>query len=142
VTSQYKQTLDEILTEIAKLRGCSEYPGVPPCSERGGNDTLVRVVTTYNPAIGDTIDPGWGSSEAAATTTLGTNLLVRAECEVARFHGGRCADVYHAMNGPQGTDAPGRYLVTDQAGYPHLNQRGHRLVADRLFALGLAPLHG
>jgi GDSL-like lipase/acylhydrolase family protein len=141
VTAQYKQTLDEILTEIAELRGCSEFPGQPPCSERGGKDTLVLVVTAYNPAIGDTIDPGWGTPEAARKTALGTDLMVNDQCEVARFHGGRCADLYHAMNGPKGTNPAGRYLVTTPDGYPHLNQRGHQLVADDLIAIGLAPLH-
>ena len=136
VTGDYKQTLDEILTQIDELRGCGEMPGVPPCSQRGSVDTLIRVVTVYNAAIGDPVDPGWDSPSVIRPTKLGNDLFVKAECEVVRFHGGKCADLYHLLNGPDGTRSAGPYL----SDWAHLNQRGHRLVANVLIKLGLAPL--
>ena len=137
VTSEYKKTLDEVLTQIDELRGCGGQVDVPPCSQRGQKDTLVRVVTVYNSAIGDTVDPGWNSPESARRTRFANDLFAHAQCEVVRFHGGRCADVYHAMNGRRGTRAAGRYFAGD---YTHLNQEGHRLVARTLANLGYAPL--
>jgi lysophospholipase L1-like esterase len=137
VTGEYKQTLDEILTEIDELRGCGAQPGVPPCSQRGQKDTLLRVVTVYNTTIGDTVDPHWNSPQAARTSRRANDLMVRAQCEVTRFHGGRCADVYHAVTGPSGMRVPEPYLVSDQT---HLNQKGHRLVARTLANLGYSPL--
>ena len=59
VVADYKHTLDQILTQIDVLRGCGEMPGVPPCSQRGHTDTLLRIVTVHNSIIGDTVDPGW-----------------------------------------------------------------------------------
>ena len=138
VTHEYKQTLDEILTQIDELRGCGAQPGVPPCSQRGKKDTLLRVVTVFNDTIGDTIDPGWNSPQAARISRRGTDLMVRAQCEVTHFHGGRCADVYHAINGPHGTRAPERRYVVNEG--PHLSQKGHQLVARTLANLGYSPL--
>ena len=136
VTADHKQTLDEILTLIDELRGCGEMPDVPPCSQRGKEDTLLRVVTVYNAAIGDSVDPGWDSPSVIRPTKLGNDLFVKAECEVVRFHGGKCADLYHVLNGPDGTRSAGPYL----SDWAHLNQRGHRLVANVLIKLELAPL--
>jgi lysophospholipase L1-like esterase len=136
VVSEYKYTLDQILTEIDQLRGCGAAPGVPPCSQRGHKDTMLRIVTVYNATIGDAVDPGWDSPTAVAPTVLGNNEMVHAQCEVIRFHGGRCADVYHLFNGPRGRKAAGSYL----ADFTHLSQRGHDAVAEALITLGLSPL--
>ena len=136
--SDYKHALDQILTQIDRLRGCGEMPGVPPCSRRGGSDTLLRVVTVYNSTIGDTVDPGWNSPQAIAPTVRGNDLMVNAQCEVVGFHGGRCADIYHIMNGPHGRHSAQAYLLGDCT---HLNQRGHNAATAALIKLGLAPLH-
>lgn len=136
VTHEYKQRLDEILTQIDELRGCGAAPGVPTCSQRGGKDTLLRVVTTYNQLIGDEVDPGWNTPKAARVSRRSIDLLAHAQCEVVGFHGGRCADAYHALNGPHGTKPPQQYLVDGT----HLNQKGHQLIAQTLADLGYAPL--
>lgn len=106
VVADYKHTLDQILTQIDRLRGCGEVPGVPPCSERGQSDTLLRIVTVYNSTIGDNVDPSWNSPLAIAPTVRANNLMVHAQCEVIRIHGGRCADIYRVMNGPTEADPP------------------------------------
>ena len=137
VVAEYKRTLDQILTQIDTLRGCGEMPGVPPCSERGRRDTLIRIVTVYNATIGDTVDPGWNSPAAVAPTIRGNDMMVHAQCEVVGFHGGRCADIYHVLNGPRANRPAGAYLAQD---YTHLNRRGHAAAAAALITLGLAPL--
>ena len=138
VVADYKHTLDQILTQIDILHGCGEMPGVPPCSQRGERDTLTRIVTVYNSTIGDTVDPSWNSPAAIAPTIRGNDLMVHAQCEVAYFHGGKCADIYHVINGPHGDRSPAAYL--DPVGYTHLGRRGHRAAAAALIKLGLAPL--
>jgi hypothetical protein len=138
VVADYKHTLDQILTQIDRLRGCGEMPGAPPCSQRGHKDTLLRIVTVYNSTIGDTVDPGWNSPQAIAPTVRGNDLMVHAQYEVVRFHGGRCADIYHIMNGPKGNRPAAAYL--DSQGYTELDQRGHNAAAAALINLGLAPL--
>ena len=65
-------------------------------------------------------------------------MMVHAQCEVAGFHGGRCADIYHVLNGPSGNKPAAAYL--DPQGYTHLNQLGHKAAAAALIKLGLAPL--
>jgi hypothetical protein len=134
VTGDYKRTLDEIFTEINELRGCWAPAGEPTsCSERGGPDTMIRLVTVYNDWI------GWEDAprSALAPTELADRMFVEAQCWVVTQHGGRCADVYHVLNGAKGDHDAARYLVED---HTHLNQEGHRLVADVLAALGFAPL--
>jgi hypothetical protein len=138
VVADYKHTLDQILTQIANLRGCGEMPGVPPCSQRGQRDTLIRVVTPYNSTIGDHVDPSWNSPAAIPPTIRGNDMMVHAQCEVVGWHGGRCADIYHVMNGARGDRPAAAYL--DPQGYTHLNQRGHQAAAAALIKLGLAPL--
>ncbi len=138
VVADYKHTLDQILTQIDHLRGCGEMPGVPPCSERGRDDTLLRIVTVYNSTIGDTVDPSWNSPAAIPPTIRGNDMMVHAQCEVVGFHGGKCADIYHVLNGPHGNKPAAAYL--DPVGYTHLGQRGHQAAAAALIKLGLAPL--
>jgi lysophospholipase L1-like esterase len=136
VVGEYKQTLDEIFTEIDELRGCWTPKGEPTtCSERGGKDTALRLATVYNDWIGydDT------TTAALAPSELADEMFVDAQCWVVVMHGGRCADLFHVLNGPKGTEDAGPYLVQD---HTHLNQKGHQRVADALIALGLSPLSG
>jgi lysophospholipase L1-like esterase len=134
VASEYKRTLDEIFTQIDELRGCWRPKGEPTtCGQRGGDDTVLRLTTVYNDWIGYD-----GTSKAAlAPSELADEVFVDAQCWVVVMHGGQCADLFHLLNGPNGTRDAGPYLVDD---HTHLNQRGHQRVADALITLGLSPL--
>jgi lysophospholipase L1-like esterase len=134
VVGEYKQTLDEIFTQIDELRGCWTPKGeLTTCSERGGRDTALRIATVYN----DWIGYGDAPTAALAPSKLADEMFVDAQCWVVVMHGGRCADLFHVLNGPKGTQDAGPYLVQD---HTHLNQKGHQRVADALIALGLSPL--
>jgi lysophospholipase L1-like esterase len=122
VTHENKQALDILLTQVNQLRA--------------GRPTLLRVVTPYDAVLGDAVDPGWDTPETAAVARRGNGLLAAAECELAGFHGGACADVYHALNGADGRTSAQPFLVNST----HLNQAGHREVASLLAGLGYAPL--
>jgi lysophospholipase L1-like esterase len=122
VTHELKQSLDVLLTQVNQLTA--------------GRRTLLRVVTPYDAVLGDTVDPGWDTPEAARVARRGNGLMATAACELAGFHGGRCADAYHALNGADGTTSAQAYLVDGT----HLNQDGHRNVAQVLADLGYEPL--
>jgi lysophospholipase L1-like esterase len=123
VAEDHRKALDAVLTEIEELRA--------------GRPTVVRVVTTYNSTIGDTVDPSWDSPDAIEPSVFGNDLFVEIQCEVAANHGAECADIYHVFNGSDGREPAGDYLATD---YTHLSQRGHDAVASVLADLGLEPL--
>ena len=134
VLGDYKGTLDEIFTQIDILRGCWTPAGEElSCADRGHRDTMLRLATVYNDWIGY---PG-GSSEADAVTARVDAAWVDAQCWVVRMHGGECADLYHLLNGADGTSPARQYLQED---YTHLNPLGHHLVADELASLGFHPL--
>jgi lysophospholipase L1-like esterase len=122
VTHEYKQTLDEMLTQVDQLRA--------------GKPTLLRVVNVYNQVIADVTDPGWKTPQSAHVSRRADSLMASAQCEIAGFHAGSCADVYHAVNGMDGTTPAQPFLVDGT----HLNQAGHRLVARTLAHLGYSPL--
>src|SRR4051812_2205107 len=122
VTHENKQTLDVLLTQVNQLRG--------------GKPTLLRVVTSYDNIIDDTGDPGWDTPDGRRVAKRGNTLMTTAQCELAGFHGGRCADALHALNGPDVDASPQSYLVDGT----HLNQAGHRQVARLLADLGYSPL--
>jgi lysophospholipase L1-like esterase len=134
VVGEYKQTLDEIFTQIDELRGCWTPKGEPTsCSERGGKDTALRLTTVYDDWIGYDHTP----TSDLRPSELADEKMVEAQCWVVTMHGGACADLYHLLNGRSGTADAGPYLVAD---HTHLNQRGHQRVANALTALGLSPL--
>jgi lysophospholipase L1-like esterase len=117
VTHDYEQWLDQILSTVIAIRG--------------GKPTRLRVTTVYNAVIGDHGDPGWDSPAAVAPSIKGNAAFARVQCRIAEKYGGRCADMLHAMNGPQGTRDAAPYL----ADHTHMNQAGHRLTAQVLSQL-------
>jgi len=135
VAGEFKQTLDEILTQVDELRGCFTPVGQPAdfCRRSGRKDTLLRIVTVYNDWI------GWDGTptSALAPTEATDRAFVDAQCWEITVHGGRCADAYHALNGSKGTTDAAPFLVDD---HTHLDQAGHRQIADALTALGFDPL--
>jgi lysophospholipase L1-like esterase len=135
VSNEYAQTLDQILNQIDELRGCFTPPGQPAdfCAAVGKNTTMLRVMTVYDDWIGE---PGSGTA-GRASTEAADRAFVATQCWVASFHGGLCADEYHALNGPLGTVDAAPFLVSD---HTHLSQAGHQKVAEVLAALGYAPL--
>ena len=94
---------------------------------------MLRLTTVYNDWIGYQDAP----EAALAPSMLADEMFVDAQCWVVVMHGGRCADLFHVLNGPEGNQDAGRYLVED---HTHLNQSGHERVAGALIALGLSPL--
>jgi lysophospholipase L1-like esterase len=135
VSSEYAQTLDQVLGQVDELRGCFTPPGAPAgfCASVGKRTTLLRLVTVYDDWIGE----HGVHADGVDATAAADRAFVAAQCWVMAEHGGRCADAYHALNGPTGTADAAPFLVDD---HTHLNQSGHERVAETLSALGYAPL--
>ena len=134
VLGDYKRTLDEIFTQIDTLRGCFTASfETMSCTDRGHEETMLRMATVYDDWVGW---PG-APSEAVDVTARVNRRYVDAQCWVVRLHGGECADVYHVLNGPDGSSDAAEFLEDD---HTRLNPRGLQLVADELARLGYRPL--
>ena len=117
VVGEYKQTLDEIFTQIDELRGCWTPKGRPTtCSERGGKDTALRLATVYSDWIGYDDTP----VAALAPSELADEMFVDAQCWVVMMHGGPVRRPLPRAERPEGNQDAGPYLVEDRT---HLNQR-------------------
>ena len=133
VLGDYKQTLDDIFTQIDILRGCFTAPfETMTCTDRGHEETMLRLATVYDDWVGYP-----GAPTAEPVTAQVNRRWVDAQCWVVRMHGGGCADVYHVLNGPDGSTDAAEFLEED---HTRLNPRGLQLVADELAALGYRPL--
>lgn len=91
---------------------------------------------------------GWAELDAADPATV--EALYAAEtywfqqwhaalCEEAEAAGAVCIDVYHAMNGPNGTDAGGDLLA---AYHTHPSQAGNDVIRDLLIDANLMATDG
>ena len=107
-----------------------------------GRPAILLALNRYNDAIGwcENRSCPWGSTTPSAFVTA-THLTVdawdRVICETAEKHGFACVDIYHAFNGPEGTDAAGDLLASD---YTHPSQRGNDRIAGLLINQGYVPL--
>ena len=73
-------------------------------SLRAGQPTLIEVTTDWNQVIGQA-----GITTLARRATKAVlDRFASATCGAARAAAARCGDVYHAFNGPDGTDEIGR----------------------------------
>ena len=124
VLAEYERDLDALLSEIDELRA--------------GRAAMLRVVTAVNTQPGDLVDPTWNSPAAIEPSTYSVERMATVQCRLAKRHGGKCADVFHVLNGPDGRRSAQRFLNPKDA--THLWHRGHDVVADTVIALGFRPL--
>jgi lysophospholipase L1-like esterase len=122
VAKEYEQSLDTILAEIEELRG--------------GKPTALRLTTVYNAVLGDKVDPSWNSPAAVTPSRAANDKFAEIQCRLAKAHGGRCVDVYHAFNGADGA-SPTTLLATD---HTHPSPKGHEVIAGLLLDSGTEPV--
>lgn len=122
--AEYKKDLEALLDEIDGLRE--------------GRPTMLRIVTGINTAIGDLVDPTWNSPAAVEPSTYNVARMASLQCTLAAKHGGKCADIFHVLNGPSGRTSAQRFL--NPADATHLAQQGHDKVAGVVVDLGFRPL--
>lgn len=102
---------------------------------REGKPTIVRTINRYNDWIGFA-DAGLTPDQELKTAMMldDWNTML---CTAAEANDVMCADVYHAVNGPDGTTPAGDLLAGD---YTHPSQRGNDTITRLLEAQGYAPL--
>ena len=119
VVKTFRPKYDELYERIAALRA--------------GKPTILRTANRYNDWIGgDGVPP-----EANAATKLAVDAWNKMICASAEKHGFVCADIYHAFNGPDGTQYATGLLAAD---YTHPSDKGNAVIAKTLVDLGFAPL--
>jgi hypothetical protein len=104
-------------------------------SWRDGRPTVLRTINKYSDWI------GWEDAHLTADQVRRTvfvhNDWNRMLCESADAHGFRCADIYHAFSGKDGTKPSGDLLGED---YTHPSDSGNERIARVLIAQGFNPL--
>jgi hypothetical protein len=105
---------------------------------RHGKKTVLRGVGEANnvPGAQDVIPPD-------ATVELGlyqAKLMQQTICASMARHHGRCVDVLHAFNGPDGTGNAYKAGLMNKVDCCYASGKGHQLIAQLLLKTGLAPL--
>jgi hypothetical protein len=126
----YGLLYDSVFAEIKKLRAGQPTVYVALSApdyniEAGGPDTLLGQV--------EGAERVWAKRFAVAASDRWNAMLA----ERAKAAGFTLVDVYHAMNGPQGTD-PGSQFSGEGLGHP--NQAGHDLIAGLISEVDLSAL--
>jgi lysophospholipase L1-like esterase len=112
---------DELFTKVA--------------AQRAGKPTILIALNKYNDWVGSStlnLTP-----DQAKRTVLIHDAWSAMICDSAKAHTFRCADIYHAFNGPTGEKPSGDLLADD---YTHPSQKGNDEITRVLVDLGFAPL--
>jgi len=108
---------------------------------RGSEKTVLRSITQPNVLRGaEDVIPPFLRPDAARIGAYQARTANRAICRTVAEHDGRCIDVLHAFNGPNGrSNGYSRGLLNhEQCCYP--SAKGQQLMADLLLKTGLAPI--
>lgn len=128
IATPYVKAISGILDEIAKLRG--------------GKPTAVRVTTYYNELLsGPDYVPAWPTAAVDQASTGAKNLLEAMNtgaCAAAVAHQALCVDIYHAINGADGTTPLPQSWFS--IGGSDLLQAGQDFYAEQLESAGWAPV--
>jgi hypothetical protein len=105
---------------------------------RHSRKTVLRGVGEANnvPGAQDVIPPD-------ATVELGlyqARLMQETICASMVRHHGRCVDVLHSFNGPDGTGDPYKAGLMNKVDCCYASGKGHQRIAQLLLKTGLAPL--
>jgi lysophospholipase L1-like esterase len=126
---RFKSNWQKILAEVRKLRST-------------GN-TVIRTMDIYNPYVGvDRAADTWASDGGKNDFQVFKRYLDEVNRHIARTSNANNiphAGVYRAFNGPRGNRDPRArgYISFDGL---HPNDRGHKVIADRLRNRGYVPL--
>jgi lysophospholipase L1-like esterase len=108
---------------------------------RAGKPTIFRTINMYNDSIGGTdgqtgqVTPPEATNPTRALYDAWSGMI----CKAAIANGFRCADTYHAFNGPDGLKvAVGVLTASTSNGHP--SDKGNEVIAKVLADLGYAPL--
>jgi lysophospholipase L1-like esterase len=122
----YAENIDGVAAQVAELRA--------------GRPTVFRAMTAPNTLTGaEDVIPPFLAASATEVGAFQALSLRDSTCAAVRAHGGECADVVTAFNGPDGTqDAYAAGLLNhDDCCYP--NAAGQEKIAELLLQTGTEP---
>jgi hypothetical protein len=125
--ASYGANLGKIAAEVMRLRA--------------GRPTILRALSMPNALTGaEDVIPPFLSRIATEIGAYQGQRFTDATCKAMSANGGVCVDLLAPFNGPDGTgDAYASGLMNhDDCCYP--SEKGHQLIAQLLYATGLAPL--
>jgi lysophospholipase L1-like esterase len=127
--ADFKTNFDAITAEISSLRA--------------GKPTVLRAVTFPNGLTGaEDVIPPFLSSIATEVGVFQAIGLREAICTAMTSNGGQCIDVLTAFNGPGGDSDAYKTGLMNKVECCYPSEKGQSLMADLLYATGLAPLVG
>lgn len=108
---------------------------------RGSQKTVLRAITLPNGLTGaEDVIPPFLKPVATTIGVYQADTLRREICASMSRHGGRCIDVLHAFNGPDGTDNAYAKGLMNHADCCYPSGKGQQLIAQLLFKTGLKPI--
>jgi len=115
---------------------------VPAARElRGTRKTVLRSITQPNVMTGaEDVIPGFLKPIATRIGTYQARTANRAICETMTKNDGRCIDVLHAFNGPNGTANAYETGLLNHEDCCYPSSSGQQLMAELLLNTGLAPV--
>jgi hypothetical protein len=123
----FKTNFDAIAAEIRSIRA--------------GKPTALRAITLPNGLTGaEDVIPSFVGSIATEVGVYTAKGLRDAVCTAMTSHDGQCIDVLTAFNGPGGDGDAYKTGLMNKVDCCYPSEKGQRLMADLLYATGLAPL--
>lgn len=127
VIAGFKTNIDAIAGEIVSIRA--------------GKPTVLRAIGFANGLTGaEDVIPPFLSSIATEVGVYQSRGLSEAVCAAMTAHGGQCVDVLTAFNGPNGDGDAYKTGLMNKVDCCYPSEKGQSLMADLLYATGLAPL--
>ncbi len=125
----WKTNLDDIAIEVAGIRD--------------GKPTVIRAITLMNALTGaEDVIPPFLASVATKVGVYQAHGFNKATCDILEAHGGACADLLTAFNGPDGTGDAYATGLMNKADCCYPSSKGQALIGQLLYQTGLAPLSG
>jgi lysophospholipase L1-like esterase len=110
---------------------------------RAGKPTVLRAIGFANGLTGaEDVIPPFLAPIATEVGVYQARGLSGAICAAMTAHGGKCADVLTAFNGPKGDGDAYKTGLMNKVDCCYPSEKGQSLMADLLYATGLAPLVG
>jgi lysophospholipase L1-like esterase len=108
---------------------------------RGSQKTVLRAITPPNGLTGaEDVIPPFLRPVATEIGVYQAETLRNTICATMTRHRGRCVDVLHAFNGPDGTQDAYTEGLMNHVDCCYPNAKGQQLIAQLLFKTGLKPL--
>jgi lysophospholipase L1-like esterase len=110
-------------------------------SMKRGSRFVLRAITPETSLIGaEDLIPPFLKHYATRVSLYQGKSFGRLICSSMTRHGGRCVNLLHPFNGPQGTDNAYKKGLMSRSECCYPTAKGQQLIAELLYRTGLAPI--